>query len=116
MALKTTPFDPADYITTPEGQADLLNDALASGHAEYIANALGIIARAHGIAKVAQGAGLSRMALYKALTKEGDPKLTTLMKVLETMNLRLMAAPRKPVGKRRAAAARGGKASRAAAA
>lgn len=43
---KTEPFEAARYLANPQAQADLLNDALASGDAPYIAQALGVIARA----------------------------------------------------------------------
>ncbi len=93
MSIKTTPFDPAEYLTTLEAQAELLNDAFASGDAGYIANALGTIARARGMTSVARGAGVTREALYKALTPTGDPKLTTFMNVLKTLKIDLRARP-----------------------
>lgn len=49
MSIKTIPFDPAQYLTSPEAQAELLSDALETGDAGYIANALGVIARARGM-------------------------------------------------------------------
>lgn len=73
MATRTTPFDPADYLTSVEDQAELLNDALANGDATYFANAIGVIARARGMSEVARGAGVSRVALYKAFSHKGDP-------------------------------------------
>ena len=39
------PFDAARYFNTLEGVIALLSDALESGHAPYIANALGVAAR-----------------------------------------------------------------------
>ena len=48
MKLKTTPFDPADFLDTKESQIELLADAIDSGDSRYIANALGTIARARG--------------------------------------------------------------------
>jgi probable addiction module antidote protein len=44
--VKTEPFDAARYLSTAESQTELLNDALASGNAAYVAQALGVIARA----------------------------------------------------------------------
>jgi probable addiction module antidote protein len=61
---KTEPFDAARYLTTAEAQAELLNDALATGSAAYVAQALGVIARAHGMTEVAREAGVTREALY----------------------------------------------------
>lgn len=48
MTIETTPFDAAKYLTTPEAQAVLICDALATGDAGYIAHALAVIARARG--------------------------------------------------------------------
>ncbi len=43
--------------------------------------------------KVAREAGVTREALYKALSEEGDPRLTTLLGVLNALGIRLSAAP-----------------------
>ena len=67
MALKTTPFDAAEYFDDAESQAELLADAFETGDATYIAHALGVIARARGMTAVAKDAGVTREALYKAL-------------------------------------------------
>ncbi len=91
--LKTTPFDPADHLKTPESQAYLLEDAIASGDAAYIAHALGIIARARGMTGVAREAGVTREALYKALSPKGDPRLSTLLGVVHALGLRLALVP-----------------------
>jgi probable addiction module antidote protein len=91
--IKTLPFDPAEHLGDPADQAELLNDALATGNAAYIANALGTIARARGMSGVARGAGVTREALYKSLNEKGDPKLTTFMSVLKTMKIQLTARP-----------------------
>jgi len=89
MALETLPLDLADYVTSPESQAYLLEDALASGDTAYIANALGIIARARGMTDTAQKAGVTREALYKALSPTGDPRLSTLLGVCRALGLRM---------------------------
>lgn len=91
MTVKTTPFDAALYLDTPEAQADLLNDALETGDAAYIANALGVIARARGMTQVARETGVTREALYKSLSLDGDPKLTTLLGVLKSLGFTLSA-------------------------
>ena len=89
MATKTPPFDAARYLASPEAQAELLSDAMASGDAGYIANALGVIARARGMTDVARGAGVTREALYRALSEDGDPRLTTLLGVMKSLGFRL---------------------------
>lgn len=89
MATETLPFDAARTITSAEGQAELLADAMASGDAGYIANALGVIARARGMTEVAREAGVTREALYRSLSEEGDPRLTTLLGVMKALGFRL---------------------------
>ena len=91
MPIKTIPFDASQYISSPESQAELLSDALATGDAGYIANALGVIARARGMTEVARGAGVTREALYKTLSQDGDPKLTTLLGVMKSLGFKLSA-------------------------
>ncbi len=89
--VKTEPFDAARYLASEEAQAELLNDALASGNAAYVAQALGVIARARGMAAVAREAGVTREALYKSLSEDGDPRLTTLLGVLTALGVKLHA-------------------------
>lgn len=89
--VKTELFDPSRFLTTPEAQAELLSDALASGSAAYVAQALGVIARARGMTEIARQAGVSREALYKSLSEDGDPRLTTLLGVLRALGVTLTA-------------------------
>lgn len=87
MPIKTTPFDAAEYIDDPESQAELLADAFETGNATYITHALGIIARARGMTSVAKEAGVTREALYKALSETGDPRLSTLLGVTKALGV-----------------------------
>ncbi len=89
MKIKTTSFDPADFLDTQETQLELLADAVETGDARYIANALGAIARARGMARVAEEAELTRQALYRSLSETGDPRLTTLLGVAKSLGLKL---------------------------
>lgn len=94
MGLKTIPFDGSEFFDTHESQMELLADAFESGHAEYIAHALGIVARARGMTAIAREAGVTREALYKALSEDGDPRLSTLLGVARALGIRLSAEPR----------------------
>ena len=91
MSLKTFPFDAADAIDTPQERAGLLAEAFASGDAAVVTAALGLIARARGITQVSRETGLSREALYKATSAEGDPTLATLMGIMKATGLKLSA-------------------------
>jgi len=89
MTLATKPFEPERYFTSPEAQQELLSDAFATGDAGYIADALGLVARANGMTSTAEATGVTRAALYKGLTKTGDPKLSTLLGVLKAAGFEL---------------------------
>ncbi len=90
--MKTEPFDAAPFLPSTESHAELLNDALASGHAPYIAQAVGVIARARGMTEVTRDAGVTREAPYKSLSEDGDPRLTTLMGVARALGVTFTAA------------------------
>ncbi|MBN9591243.1 MAG: putative addiction module antidote protein [Alphaproteobacteria bacterium] len=91
MAIKTLPFDAAEYLDTAESQAELLADAFESGDPNYITHALGVVARARGMSNVAKEAGVTREALYRALSEKGDPRLSTLIGVLKALGVQLSA-------------------------
>lgn len=93
MPITLKAFDAAKYLETDDDFADLLNDAMESGNPAYIANALGVVARARGMTQVAKDAGVTREALYKALSPTGDPKLSTLLGVMKALGVKLSASP-----------------------
>lgn len=95
MPIETFPFDPSQYLGSPESQVELLADAFQTGDAGYIANALGVVARARGMTQIAKEAGVTREALYKALSPDGDPKLTTLLGVMKALGVELTATKQK---------------------
>ena len=72
----------------PQALSDLLADAVKSEDPHYLAIALGTIAR-QGHVPVAKEAGVTREALYKALSADGDPRLSTLFGVVRARGLKL---------------------------
>ena len=89
----TTRYDVAEHLRTPEETAAYLEACLkeADGDAMFIAKALGDIARARGMLKVARQTGLSRESLYKALSGKRSPGFATILKVMAALGLRLHA-------------------------
>ena len=89
----TTRYDVAEHLRTPREMAAYLEACLeeANGDAAFIAKALGDIARAKGMAKVARDSGLSRESLYKALSGDRSPGFDTVLKVIDALGLRLHA-------------------------
>ena len=91
--LKTSPYDVAEHLRTPEEMAAYLDAWLeeAPDDVSGIARALGDIARAKGMSLVAKEAGLSRESLYRALSEGGNPSFATVLKVARALGVRLHA-------------------------
>ncbi len=100
-----TPFDAAEYLKTDEDMA-LYFDAIieeSNGDPRMIAVALGDIARAKGMTQIAKATGLARENLYKALSADGNPEFSTVMKVIAALGLKLHATAAEPAKPRKAA-------------
>jgi probable addiction module antidote protein len=89
MPLKTTLWDPSEYLDSPESIAAYLEAAFEDGDPSLIAAALGGIARAIGMTQLATQAGVTREALYKALSASGDPRLSTFLGIMKALGLKL---------------------------
>jgi probable addiction module antidote protein len=84
-------YDPAEDLDTPEAISVFVNEALKTDDAAYIAHALGVVARAKGVAGIARQAGLSREQLYRTLFSEGNPTLKTTLAVMKALGISLTA-------------------------
>lgn len=82
-------YDAADYLKNEEDMLAYLEAAMEDGDAAVIANALGNIARAHGMVQLSRDTGLTREGLYKALSANGNPSLGTVLKVMKAFGVRL---------------------------
>ncbi len=91
---KTSSYDVAEHLRSPEEMAAYLDAWLdeAPDDASGIAKALGNIARAKGMTQVAKDAGLSRESLYRALSADGNPSFSTILKVARALGVKLHAA------------------------
>jgi probable addiction module antidote protein/putative addiction module killer protein len=90
---KTARFDVADYLDTEERQVAYIAAALESGDADFVRDALGLVARARGMGGIAKKAGLNRESLYKALGETGNPEFGTVMRIVRALGLTLSARP-----------------------
>jgi probable addiction module antidote protein len=87
--IDTRPWDTAEQLDSAEEIAAYLEAAFEEGDPAFFTHALGIVARAKGMSKIADEAGVTREALYKALSSSGDPRLSTLLGVMKALGLRL---------------------------
>ena len=77
----------------PGSHRTFLDAVLEDGDPALITAALGDVARAIGMTKIARETGVTREALYRALSAEGNPEFATVLKVLKTFGLRLSPVP-----------------------
>ncbi|MFN3553442.1 MAG: addiction module antidote protein [Novosphingobium meiothermophilum] len=89
MALELKTYDVAEHLTSEEEIRLYLDAAFEDGDAAIIANALGNVARARGMTRIASEAGISRAGLYKAVGENGNPSLQTLVALLRAFGMKL---------------------------
>ncbi|MGD0481046.1 MAG: addiction module antidote protein [Terracidiphilus sp.] len=85
QAIKTKPYDVAEFLTDPETIAAYLTEALESDDPRYIA-------KAGGMSQLARETGVTRESLYRALSETGNPELGTTLKVMRALGVRLTAS------------------------
>ena len=86
-------WDSAEHLKTEEDMAQYLEACLqeAGDDAAFIAKALGNIARAKGMSQLARDTGLGRESLYNALSGEGNPSFSTILKFTAALGIHLHA-------------------------
>ena len=92
MGLETRPWDAAEALNTPADIAAYLDAYLEDGTPEELLRALNTIARSRGMSELARQTGISREALYRAFSDNGNPTLDTLLRVLKALGVRLAVA------------------------
>ncbi|HWK61382.1 MAG TPA: addiction module antidote protein [Eoetvoesiella sp.] len=89
-------FDPARYLRDGEDIAAYLTQVIEEGDTGELAQALGVAARARGMAQIAEAAGIGRESLYKALRADASPRFDTIAKVCKALGVRLVVKAEHP--------------------
>jgi probable addiction module antidote protein len=87
--LTVSKWDIVNYLETEEDMARYLDVALQENDPVFISIVLGDIARAKGMTLMAEQTGLARSSLYKALSPDGNPEFSTILKVIKVLGLKL---------------------------
>ena len=87
--MKTSEYDPADYIETREDVIAFLEGALEENDPEFLLETIGHIARSKGMARIANELNIDRTGLYKSFSPDGNPYFFTVLKVLDNLGFRL---------------------------
>jgi len=91
MAERLTNYDPAEDLRSKEAVAIFMAEAFKTEDPAYIAHALGVVARAKGMARIAGRTGLSREQLYRSFSAKGNPTLKTTLAVMKALGIKLTA-------------------------
>jgi probable addiction module antidote protein len=89
MKEEFTPFDIASLLEDDESIEDFLREFIEEGDVAYIAHAIGVVARARGMTKIADETGLAREALYRSFSEDGNPSLKSTIAVLKSLGFAL---------------------------
>ena len=92
MALKTKPFDVAQYLETDEDIRLFLQAAIGAGSEEEFIHALNTAARAKGMTEIARKSGLTRANLHKSLADGSKPRFDTIVKVTKALGCKWVIA------------------------
>ena len=93
MTLKTQPFEAARFLEDDEAVAVFITSILEENNPALLAAALGEVAKARGMAQVAEKSGMAREALYKALRSDSQPRFETIARVCQALGVKLVAQP-----------------------
>ena len=98
---KITEFDISEYLENEETIAAYLNAIMEEDDPRLLLAAIGDIAKARGMSRIASDSGLGRESLYKALNAEAKPRFDTILKVLHALGVNVSVSPRIPQRKSR---------------
>lgn len=87
--VKISKFDVSDYLSDEESIAEYLSATLEDGDPKLLLSAIGDVAKARGMSKIASDTGLGRESLYKALNPEAKPRFETILKVLNSLGVKI---------------------------
>ena len=93
MNEKLLPFDMVNTLNSDEAMSEYLSQVLEDGDSDELIRALGYIAKAKGMAMIANESGLGRESLYKALAPGAKPRFDTILKVVKALGIKLHAEP-----------------------
>ena len=88
--MPSKPYNTPDYLSTPEDVALYLDAALQEDDPKLLLAALRDIVNSQGgMTMMSARTGLNRESLYKSLSENGNPKLSTLFEIIKSLGLHL---------------------------
>jgi probable addiction module antidote protein len=100
MKKQATTFDISEYLDSEEMIAAYLSSVIEDNDWDLLVQAIGHVAKARGMSKIAQDSGLGRESLYKSFSANSQPRFETVMKVLGAMHIKIHLTPEQPEKRR----------------
>lgn len=91
--MKLSPLNISEYLDSEEMIATYLNAVLEEGNKDDLVMAIGHVAKAIGMSKIAEQTGMSRTSLYKAFAEGSNPQFQTVLKVLKSFGSEIKVSP-----------------------
>ncbi len=87
--IKVAKFEAADYLKSEVAIREFLAAAMEDPNPDVFLAALGEVAKARGIADLAERSGLGRESLYKTLSPGAKPRYETICKIIDALGVKL---------------------------
>lgn len=90
--VKTTPYNPFNYMDTQNEINEYLLECFNDNDPRLFINAMGHLAKHHGMTEVAKATGLNRESLYKAFNGKTQPRWDTIHRLMKVLHVDLTIA------------------------
>ncbi len=89
----TSRFEASRFLDTPETISAFLAEAMKEHDPEVMMQAIAEVAKAQGVTRLAQNAGVNRESLYKALKGASHVRYDTVMRLMLAVGVELTVKP-----------------------
>ena len=93
--VKVSEWNALDYLDNEKSIAAYLQVVADENDPDALVSALGTIARARGINKMAKDMGVNRESLYKSFSGRTKPQFNTIYKAIDKLGLEIRFSPKK---------------------
>jgi probable addiction module antidote protein len=87
--------DLMEKLRDPEFASNYIMSAIVDNDIDFLPVALGDVAKAHGISKLAEETGINRRTLYKVFDEKGHPSFELVTQIMQSLGMEIQIRPRK---------------------
>ncbi len=88
-------YDLMEKLRDPEFASAYIMSAIVDNDMNFLPVALGDVAKAHGVSKLAEETGINRRTLYKVFDQNGHPSFDLVTQIMESLGLEIQVRPKK---------------------